>query len=548
MKNLLSDWRLHWFLLLLPVALFLPAVPIDETRYLTVAWEMRASGNYLLPHLNGDIYTHKGPLLFWLINFAWLVAGLHVWVVRVGVLVASLASLVLFERLALRLDADAAFARRAALLLAGMTLFVLYSPLIMFDVVLTACVLVVLHGVLDIDAHRPLRGIALIAIGAGAGLLVKGPVVLLDACIPALLAPWWSDTARHAALRWYGALLLGILVGVALALSWALLAGGIAFIDTVLLHQTAERISQSFAHARPFWWYLMVLPLLILPWMLSVRAPWHVWRASLTETRAARFGIAMFLPALVAFSFVSGKQIHYLLPLLPGLALYLADVLRDADARVRGRLFGALLLLAGMSLVAMPYLAEHAATLPLLARLVQNGSFTSTEQHVMGGLWPLWGVLLLLLGAFVLAHPRAPLHLRALTLVAVAAISTGLLAIAQAAGPTLDVTATATHIRAMQDAGKPIAHLGWHHGLFGFPGRLEKPLERVDMDTVYAWCAAHPDGEIVTFYTKYGIAVKPAQEIPYRLKQILIWRAADFCAGPKPAPATKPNEEETPED
>ncbi len=62
----------------------------------------------LLPHLNGDIYTHKGPLLFWLINLAWLVAGLHVWVVRVGVLVASLASLVLFERLALRLDADAA--------------------------------------------------------------------------------------------------------------------------------------------------------------------------------------------------------------------------------------------------------------------------------------------------------------------------------------------------------------------------------------------------------------------------------------------------------
>ncbi len=75
-----------------------------------------------------------------------------------------------------------------------------------------------------------------------------------------------------------------------------------SFIETVLLHQTAERISQSFAHARPFWWYFMVLPLLILPWMVSVRAPWHVWRASLTATRAARFGIAMFLPALVAFS------------------------------------------------------------------------------------------------------------------------------------------------------------------------------------------------------------------------------------------------------
>jgi len=547
MKNLLSDWRLHWFLLLLPVALFLPAVPIDETRYLTVAWEMRASGDYLLPHLNGEIYTHKGPLLFWLINFAWLVAGLHVWVVRIGVLVASLASLVLFERLAVRLDADAAFARRAALLLAGMTLFALYSPLIMFDVVLTTCVLVMLHGVLDLEARRPLRGIALIAVGAGAGLLVKGPVVLLDACIPALLAPWWSETARRAALRWYGTLLLGIVVGVALALSWALLAGGMPFIQNVLLHQTAERISQSFAHARPFWWYVMVLPLLILPWTVSVRAPWPAWRASFTEMRAARFGIALFLPALIAFSFFSGKQIHYLLPLLPGLALYFAAVLGDVDARVRGRLFGALLVATGLVVAAMPYLAEHAATLPLLAGLVQNGSFSPTEQHVMGGLWPLWGALLLLLGAVVCAHPRWHAELRALTLVAVAAISTGLLAIAQSAGPTLDVTATAKHIRELQDAGKPIVHLGWHHGLFGFPGRLEKPLERVDMNTAYAWCTAHPDGEIVTFYTKYGITAKPAQEIPYRLGRILIWRAAEFCAAPRPASATKP-EEDTPED
>ena len=548
MKSILADWRLHWFLLLLPVALFLPAVPIDETRYLTVAWEMHASGDYLLPHLNGDIYTHKGPLLFWLINFAWLIAGLHVWVVRVGVLAASLISLVLFERLALRLDADTTFARRAALLLAGMTLFALYSPLIMFDVVLTTCVLVVLHGVLDLDTPRPLRGIALIAVGTAAGLLVKGPVVLLDACIPALLAPWWSETARRGAMRWYGALLLGIVGGAALALAWALLAGGMSFIETVLLHQTAERISQSFAHARPFWWYFMVLPLLILPWMVSLRAPWRTWRESFGASRAARFGIATFVPALIAFSFFSGKQIHYLLPLLPGLALYLSEVLRDGDARVRGRLFGAILVLTGIVVAGMPYLAEHAATLPLLARAVRDGSFTPTEQHVIGGLWPLWGALLLLLGIFVLAHPRAHAQLRAVTLVAVAAISTGLLAIAQAASPTLDITATASHIRAMQDAGKPIVHLGWHHGLFGFPGRLEKPLETVNMNTAYIWCAAHPDGEIITFYTKYGIEAKPEQEIPYRLGRILIWNAAEFCAAPRPTHSAKPDEDETPDD
>src|SRR5690242_695605 len=109
MNRILSDWRLHWFLILLPVALFLPALPIDETRYLSVAWELRNSPSWLLLHLNGELYSHKGPLLFWLINVAWTAAGLNVWIVRIGMLIVSLISLLLFERLVRRLDpADAA--------------------------------------------------------------------------------------------------------------------------------------------------------------------------------------------------------------------------------------------------------------------------------------------------------------------------------------------------------------------------------------------------------------------------------------------------------
>ena len=42
-RSLFADWRFAWFLLLLPIALWLPAMPIDETRYLSVAWEMQSS-------------------------------------------------------------------------------------------------------------------------------------------------------------------------------------------------------------------------------------------------------------------------------------------------------------------------------------------------------------------------------------------------------------------------------------------------------------------------------------------------------------------------
>jgi 4-amino-4-deoxy-L-arabinose transferase-like glycosyltransferase len=60
MKNLLTDWRVAWLLLLLPIALFLPAMPIDETRYLSVAWEMRFSGDYLLLHLTARRMRTRG--------------------------------------------------------------------------------------------------------------------------------------------------------------------------------------------------------------------------------------------------------------------------------------------------------------------------------------------------------------------------------------------------------------------------------------------------------------------------------------------------------
>jgi len=481
MKKLITDWRLYWFLLLLPVALFLPAIPIDETRYLAIGWEMRMRGDYWMPYLDGNVYTGKGPVFFWLMNLDWLVAGNHVWAVRLSVVGTSFASLVLFERVALRLSGDATLARRASLLLAGMMLFAVFAALIMFDVLLTTCVLIVLHGVLDLDDRRDRRGVALITLGIALGLLVKGPVVLLDAGLVALLAPWWSASARSAPLRWYGLVLLGVLGGAAAALAWALVAsGGWDYLRTVLLHQTVERLSSSFAHERPWWWYLMVLPVMVLPWTLSLRAPWRAWRDSVTGHKLTRFGSVWFAAPLIVFSFVSGKQPHYLLPLLPGVALYFAHVLNDRSAVLRGRGFGLLLFLCGLALVSAPHLFAHASELPLLVKHVENGDLDAPTLKLLAGIWPIWGILLALIGAYLFAHPRAHTSITTLTLASVASATLSMLTIAQSLRPTVDVSAAAVRIRAAQESGKPIVHLGWHHALFEFADRLRQPLEAID--------------------------------------------------------------------
>ena len=80
-------------LLVLGLVLFLPGIGgrdlwnPDEPRYAEVTREMRQSGDFFVPHLNGKIYSEKPPLLFWSIAAASLATG------EVGPVAARLPSL-----------------------------------------------------------------------------------------------------------------------------------------------------------------------------------------------------------------------------------------------------------------------------------------------------------------------------------------------------------------------------------------------------------------------------------------------------------------------
>src|SRR6185312_6681384 len=147
-----SRWLALWFVLLLPLAILFPPIPIDETRYLTAAWEMFNSGQWLVPTVNGAWYSDKSPLLFWLIAGGWKIVGVHTWVARVEALIVALGMLLILRRLAARLGMDARGAHTAMWLLAGCFGFTVFSTAIMFDLLLSLCVLGALHALLDLDA------------------------------------------------------------------------------------------------------------------------------------------------------------------------------------------------------------------------------------------------------------------------------------------------------------------------------------------------------------------------------------------------------------
>jgi 4-amino-4-deoxy-L-arabinose transferase-like glycosyltransferase len=461
-----------------------PLTPIDETRYVSVAWEMWLRGDFLVPFKNGAPYSDKPPFLFWMFQAGWALFGVNDWWPRLVLPLFSAGGLFLTCRLARRLwPQHAGLGGQAALVLASALLWIVFSTSVMFDVILAFWVLSGLHGVLAATEGKR-GGFVLLGIAIGLGVLTKGPVILLHLLPVAALAPWWNPGLRWG--RWFGGLLLAVLLGAAIALAWALPAGfsgGEAYRNAIFWGQTANRMVESFAHRRPFWWYMPLLPLLLFPWFA-----WPAWWKALAQLRRAgldrgsRFCLAWMLPVFVAFCFISGKQPHYLVPLFPAFALLTARLLAgrtDAHAglpALLAALLGGALVLAATGQIAA--LHGQVAALP-----------------------PVWpgAALVALAGAVWVAGRRGVPPLPNLALLGAAVMALVQVAAMHSIEPMYDVKPMAQAVRQVQDEGHPVANIATYHAQYQFLGRLKTPLVELNGASAPAWLAAHPEGYAVVY-------------------------------------------------
>jgi 4-amino-4-deoxy-L-arabinose transferase-like glycosyltransferase len=480
---------LWWLLLLISALLLRPLIPVDETRYLSVAWEMWRNGDFLVPHLNGEAYAHKPPLLFWLMHAGWWVFGVNeIWPRLIAPLL-SLACLYLVQRLATRLwPRETGIAARAPWVLFGTFVWLIFYTLVQFDMLLVFCTLLGMLGLSDAGRGRT-SGWWLLSLAMGLGLLAKGPVILLHLLPAALLGPLWVSERQESWGRWYGALFLCVLGGAAMVLAWAIpaaLEGGEKYRNAIFWGQTANRVVNSFAHREPWWWYLPMLPVLLLPWSLWPR----LWKSAVRPGRirrdpGMRFLASWILPTLVLFSLVSGKQIKYLLPLLPALALMIAWLLERSKGEEGRRLdLGALmLLLSGLLLLVLPMLAPQSA-----AWWIREIS-------------PLWGGLLLMLGFIVVMLPAdiLPKGVVRVTSAVVLILLAVQPAMMTAAGGAYDLREISQQVRQYQDQGRKLAYIGKYHGQFNFLGRLQEPVKRLAPRFARTWALEHPRGLVIIY-------------------------------------------------
>jgi 4-amino-4-deoxy-L-arabinose transferase-like glycosyltransferase len=321
--------RAWWLLLVIPSALSLwlrPLVPPVETRYINVAWEMWSQGHFLVPVLNGASYSDKPPLFFWLIHIGWAAFGVNEWWPRVLPTLLAVLDTALAASLAGRLWPEGGRRECATWILAGTIGWIVYGLALLFDMLLAAFVLAGLIALVEAARTGRRRWHVLYGASIAGGILAKGPVAFLHLLPVAMLAPWWLPPGADRA-RWFARTALAVAGGVVLAGAWvvpAALLGGDAYREKILWKQTAGRVTDSFAHAKPWWFFIGFFPLLALPWIAWPRA-WSGLRTLLRSgDRGTRFLFAGLVPAFLGFSAISGKQVHYLVPWLPATSLLAA--------------------------------------------------------------------------------------------------------------------------------------------------------------------------------------------------------------------------------
>ncbi|MEE9219739.1 MAG: glycosyltransferase family 39 protein [Acidobacteriota bacterium] len=358
---------------LLAALLFLPGIGArdfwapDEPRFAEVAREMLQSGDWLVLRDNDQLYTHKPPLLFWLIALVSLPFGeVTELSARLPIVACGVGTVWLSAALG-RLWFGSLGGLAAGLLYATSYRGFLSAQWLQTDAPLALCTALSVYGlarVLERD-RAGASDLALIYGGAAGALLAKGPVGLL---VPLLCATGWALSERRPRLlRQIRPWLLA--PAVLPVLLWGLATARVSpysLAEALRVH-VLERAMQGMHHPRPFYYYLISLPLELLPWTAFLIG-WAVSPFALDATaRAGRRRALIWLAlAFAMFTLFTEKRPVYLLPMIPAACLLVAGAWRPdgwpakgEPGRRRALAPFALLLLLSLLLLAAAPLAQR---------------------------------------------------------------------------------------------------------------------------------------------------------------------------------------------
>jgi 4-amino-4-deoxy-L-arabinose transferase-like glycosyltransferase len=314
----------------------------DEPRYAQIAREMLARHDWITPTLGGVAWLEKPVLYYWQAILSFSIFGVSDWAARLpSAIDATL--MVLGVYLFLRRFRPG-FHLDGALMTAAASGIVGFSRAAATDMPLAAMFTLAMMSWFAWWESSEKRYIAGFYIFLALAALAKGPVaVFLASAIVVMFAAFAKDFRIVLRTLWIPGILLFVLV----AAPWYLavqIRNPEFFRVFIVEHNFGRFGTNRYHHPQPFWFFVPVLILGLIPWIAfsvaasveTIRAWWPERRALFESSDSLSAFLVLWLAVpLILFSLSQSKLPGYVLPALPAGTLLVAEYLRrhvdDAD-------------------------------------------------------------------------------------------------------------------------------------------------------------------------------------------------------------------------
>ena len=416
-------------------------VGADEPRYAQVAREMLDRSDWVTPTLQGKPWLEKPVLYYWQAMMSFRASGISDRAARLpgafdaAMLIAAIYFFLRRFRRGSELD--------GALITASCAGVVGFAHAAATDMPLAACFAIALLGWYAWYESRRNLYLAVFYIFLALATLAKGPVApALSAVILVLFIAVKGDWRAIPRTLW----IPGVVVYLAVMLPWYVavqLRNPEFFRFFILEHNLARFSHDVYHHRQPFWFYLPVFLLAVMPWTLvlilavaeRVRLIWSEGKEAFSspEDSWQLFLLIWMLVPILFFSASQSKLPGYILPAVPAGALLVAEYLaaRRGEDKKSSFLFA----------------AAHGILCGLLIFSALSAASIAMNHHLLWGTGTYIAAAIgavLALGIAAALLPRAGLGLLGRVTMFAVVVSAG--AIIRLAAPVIDATQSARPI------------------------------------------------------------------------------------------------------
>ncbi len=298
------------------------------------AREMLQSGEWILPTCNGQPRLQKTPLPYWFVaGLSKLTGSVDEFAARMPNAILAVLSATAILYFVNRWSSFKIAALSASIWVTSLG-YIRYShnaqpemPLTFF---IMLCLLSFYSAITERSRNRQVVFALVFWVSFGLANLAKGPAPL-----PLVLAPLFFYIAVFRRWKKVPKLLpvIGMVIFLAIVLPWPLAVGyKVDWNLGIWKAQFIDRFVGEYASGhKPFYYYLYIMFQFILPWSaflpMALVAPFYnVWK---DRQPIMRFLWFWFVIDLAVITICGGKRQHYILPLMPSMAMLIGILLND---------------------------------------------------------------------------------------------------------------------------------------------------------------------------------------------------------------------------